>query len=302
MDIDQLKTFVEVVRQGSFAGAARAMNLDPSKVTRAVAALETELGARLLQRSTRRLSLTEGGEHYLAQVAPLLNELDLATEELRTGSGQLRGLVRITASVGFGHTVLVPLLPVLHERHPGLEVDLLLSDAVVDLVTQRVDIALRLGPAVDSSLIGQRLRSVRFRVVASAAYLKAFGRPRRPCDLAHCACLRFPLPGYRTLWRFRDAPGGDVEEVHIQGWMLASSALALRQAALDGLGPALLADWLVDADVRAGRLVDLFPSVEATATQFDSAVWLLYASRESQLPQRVRAVLTLLREHIRPSS
>lgn len=300
MDLEQLRTFIEVVRQGSFAGAARSLNLEPSKVTRAVAALEAELGVRLLQRTTRQLSLTEGGESYLAQVSPLLTELDLAAEELRAGSGQLRGLVRITASVAFGQTVLVPLLPELHRRHPGLELDLMLTDAVVDLVSQRVDIALRLGPAVNSSLVGQRLRDVRFRVVASPAYLKQHGRPRRPADLAACNCLRFPLAGYRTLWRFRRAPDGQVEEVPIQGWLVASTALALRQAALDGLGPALLADWLIDKDLQAGRLVDLFPDLEATATDFDSAVWLLYTAREKQLPKRVQAVLGLLRERLVP--
>ncbi|HEY8877097.1 MAG TPA: LysR family transcriptional regulator [Roseateles sp.] len=300
MDLEQLRTFIEVVRQGSFAGAARSLNLEPSKVTRAVAALETELGVRLLQRTTRQLSLTEGGESYLAQVSPLLAELDLAAEELRAGSGQLRGLVRITASVAFGQTVLVPLLPEIHRRHPGLELDLLLTDAVVDLVSQRVDIALRLGPAVNSSLVGQPLRDVRFRVVASPAYLKQHGRPRRPADLADCDCLRFPLAGYRSLWRFRSAPEGQVEEVSIQGWLVASTALALRQAALDGLGPALLADWLIDTDLHAGRLVDLFPGLEATATDFDSAVWLLYTAREKQLPKRVQTVLGLLRERLVP--
>lgn len=298
MDLNQLRTFVEVVRQGSFAGAARSLGQDPSKVTRAVAALEAELGVRLLQRTTRQLSLTASGDGYLAQVAPLLDELELAAEQVRAGSGQLRGLVRITASVAYGQTALVPLLPLLHREHPGLEFDLLLSDSVVDLVSQRVDIALRLGPPVNSSLIGQRLRPMRFRVVASPGYLEAQGRPRRPADLSQCACLRFPLPGYRTLWRFRASPDGEVEDVPIQGWLVASTALALRQAALDGLGPALLADWLIDADIRQGRLVDLFPAHEATATQFDSAVWLLYASREAQLPQRVRAVLGLLREHL----
>jgi DNA-binding transcriptional LysR family regulator len=300
MDLEQLRTFIEVVRQGSFAGAARSLNLEPSKVTRAVAALETELGVRLLQRTTRQLSLTEGGESYLAQVSPLLAELDLAAEELRAGSGQLRGLVRITASVAFGQTVLVPLLPEIHRLHPGLELDLMLTDAVVDLVSQRVDVALRLGPAVNSSLVGQPLRDVRFRVVASPTYLKQHGRPRRPADLAACDCLRFPLAGYRALWRFRSAPDGQVEEVPIQGWLVASTALALRQAALDGLGPALLADWLIDTDLHAGRLVDLFPGLEATATDFDSAVWLLYTAREKQLPKRVQAVLGLLRERLVP--
>lgn len=295
MHLDQLRTFVEVVRQGSFAGAARTLNLDPSKVTRAVAALEGELGVRLLQRSTRQLALTAPGEGYLAQVEPLLRELDLASEQLRAGQGQLHGLVRVTASSAFGQTVLVPLLPALHARHPGLEIELVLTDAVVDLVAQRIDLALRLGPSIDSTLVGQRLRAVRFHAVASPAYLKQHGKPRRPEDLANCACLRFPLPGYRTQWQFRQKD--DVQTVPVHGWLVASTALALRQAALDGLGVALLADWLVGDDLAAGRLLDLMPQWEATATHFDSGVWLLYASRE-HLPQRVQAVRDFLRERL----
>jgi DNA-binding transcriptional LysR family regulator len=297
MDIRQLKTFVEVVQQGSFAGAARQQGVDPSAVTRAVAALEAALGARLLQRTTRKVALTEAGAAYLERVRPLLDELDGAADELRANTGGVRGTVRVTASVAYGQAVLVPLLPALHAQHPGLEVDLVLSDAVVDVVTQRIDVALRLGPAVDSSLVGVKLAAVRPRVVASPAYLKAHGRPRTPQDLAACDCLRFPLPGYRTQWSFRDRQGG-VQSVAVRGWLVMSTALALHRAALDGLGPALLADWLVDPDIDAGRLVDLFPKHEATATNFDSAVWLLYASRE-HMPRRVRAFVDFVKAKLR---
>jgi DNA-binding transcriptional LysR family regulator len=300
MDLESLKTFAEVVRLGSFAAAARALDASPSSVTRTIAALEAELGARLLQRTTRKLALTEGGEAYLAQVQPLLEELDAAGDALRSGAGQVRGAVRLTASVAFGQVMLVPMLPALHAAHPGLQVELLLSDAVVDLVVQRIDIALRLGPSADASLIGQRLCPMRYRVVASPAYLRKSGRPRHPQDLAACECLRFPLPGYRTQWSFRPrnaAAASETLDVPVGGWLVVSSALALRQSALDGLGPALLADWLVMDDVQSGRLVDLFPKWEATATQFDSAVWLLYASRE-HVPQRVRATIEFLRTRL----
>jgi DNA-binding transcriptional LysR family regulator len=293
MDIQHLKTFVEVVQQGSFAGAARQLEVDPSAVTRAVAALEAALGARLLQRTTRKVALTEAGAGYLERVRPLLEELDRAGEELQDSTAQVRGTVRVTASVAYGQTVLVPLMPALHAAHPSLEVDLLLSDAVFDLVSQRIDVALRLGPAVDSSLVGMQLRPVRFRVCASPAYLRQHGRPRQPADLAQCDCLRFPLPGYRTQWSFRD-PQGDTQSVAVGAWLVMSTALALHRAALDGLGPALLGDWLIDADIAAGRLVNLFPDHEATATNFDSAVWLLYASRE-HVPRRVRAFVDFMK-------
>lgn len=296
MDIAHLKTFIEVVRQGSFAGAARQLDLTPSSVTRAIASLEAALDARLLQRTTRRVALTKAGAAYIERIGPLLDELERAGEELHASAGQARGTVRVTASVAYGQNVLVPLLPDLHAAHPGLEVELLLSDSVLDLVSQRIDLALRMGPAVDTSLVGSRLRPIRFRVCASPAYLRKHGQPRKPGDLARCDCLRFALPNYRTQWTFRDAEG-HVEEVAVGGWLVMSTALALHRAALDGLGPALLGDWLIDADIAAGRLVDLFPDHEATAANFDSAVWLLYPSRK-HVPLRVRAVMNFVKQRI----
>jgi DNA-binding transcriptional LysR family regulator len=204
--------------------------------------------------------------------------------------------VRVTASVAYGQTVLVPLLPALHAAHPAMEVDLILSDTILDMLAQRIDVALRLGPAVDSSLVGMQLRPVRFRVCASPAYLRKHGRPRHPADLVRCDCLRFPLPGYRTQWTFRDQEAR-TEVVAVGGWLVMSTALALHRAALDGLGPALLGDWLIDADIAAGRLVDLFPQHEATATNFDSAVSLLYVSRE-HVPRRVRAFVDFVKERL----
>ena len=296
MDLHQLRTFVAVVQQGSFAGAARQLAVDPSAITRAVAALEASLEVRLLQRTTRRLSLTDAGTAFLERVQPLVAELDRAADDARSAGSEVRGSVRVTASVAFGQTVLVPLLPALHQAHPRLQVELVLTDAVIDLVAERIDVALRLGPAVDSSLVGSRLMPVRHRVVASPAYLKKHGRPRTPQDLARCDCLRFPFPGYRTQWLFRDREG-DVQTVPVAGWLVMSTALALHRAALDGLGPALLAGWLVDADIAAGRLVDLFPTHEATATGFDGAAWVLHHSRE-HVPRRVRVFIDFVQARL----
>lgn len=305
MDIQQLKAFAEVVRRGSFAAAARSLDVAPSAITRAVATLENELGARLLNRTTRQVSLTDAGANYLGRIVPLLADLDDASDAVRERTGELRGTVRITASVGFGEAVIVPLMPTLHQAHPGLDFDLLFTDAVVDLVAQRVDLALRLGPSVNGSLVGLQLRPVRYRVVASPDYLKSHGTPRVPADLADCQCLRFPMPGFRSSWHFRQDPGSPgaeavpQETVSVGGWFVASSSSALRQAVLQGIGPALLADWLVDADIASGRLVDLFPGLEASAGQFDSAVWLLYPERK-HMPRRVRATVDFLKDALRP--
>lgn len=302
MDLQHLRTFAEVVRLGSFAAAARRLDMAPSMVTRSVATLEDTLGARLLHRTTRRLSLTEAGSAYFERIGPVLQELDDAADAVREREGVVTGTVRVTASVAYGQAALVPLLPRLHALHPQLQLDLLLTDAVVDLVSQRVDVALRLGPALDSSMVGLKLAPVRYRVCASPAWVSAHGRPASPTDLSDTPCLRFPLPGYRTLWSFRPSgtarEGADTVQVHVSGWLVASSAFALRQAALDGLGPALLADWMVHEEIAAGRLIDLFPDHEASARDFDTAVWLLYASRE-HLPKRVRAVVDFLRDALR---
>ncbi len=294
METQQLGILLKVVELGSFAAAARHFDLAPSVVTRAVGALERELGLRLLQRTTRRLALTDAGAAYCEHARAAMDALDRARDMAQATQGGVAGTVRITASVAYGQTVLVPLLPALHRQHPKLELDLLLTDATLDLVAERVDLALRLGPAVDSSMVGLRLAPVRFSVVASPEHLRSHGRPRVPADLARCGCLRFPLPGYRTLWSFRSADG-QVEPVPVQGWLVLSTALALHRAALDGLGPAMLADWLVQSDLASGRLVDLFPDHEVTATGFDSAVWLLYPSR-AFVPRRVRAAVDFLKQ------
>ncbi len=301
MDLQQLRTFVAVVNLGSFAAAARQLEVAPSVVTRAVAGLEQALGVLLMHRTTRKLALTESGALYFEQVRGLLAALDRASEEARASTGAVRGTVRLTASVAYGQAVIVPLLPALHERHPGLQIDLLLSDAVLDLAVERVDLALRLGASVAPGLVGVQLARVRYHVVASPAYLVRHGRPRTPADLALCDCLRFALTGFRTQWRFRasssTSEGGAVQAVDVRGWLVLSNALALHRAALDGLGPALLPGWLVNGDLASGSLQDLFPQHEATATAFDSAVWLLYPTRD-YLPIRVRAVADFLKARL----
>jgi len=299
--LHQLRAFVAVASQGSFAAAARDLGVAPSVVTRAVAALEQTLGVLLMHRTTRKLSLTEPGALYFEQVRDLLAALDRASEEARANTAAVRGTVRMTCSVAYGQAVIVPLLPALHERHPDLEIELLLNDAVLDLAEERVDLAVRLGARAAPGLVGLQLAHVRYRVVASRDYVARHGRPRTPADLARCDCLRFALPGFRTQWKFRAAPpsGSDdsVLTVDVRGWLVLSTALALHRASLDGLGPALLPDWLVDGDIASGALLDLFPQYEPTAAAFDSAVWLLYPTRK-YLPRRVRVVVDLLKERL----
>ncbi|SIS95296.1 transcriptional regulator, LysR family [Roseivivax lentus] len=296
MDTELLRTVSLVAQQGSFAAAARVLNVDPSSVSRAVAAAEAALGLRLFRRTTRSLTVTEEGEIYLRRIAPLLEELDAAREAATQAQRAPSGTLRMTASVAFAHECIVPHLGAFHALYPDVSVELLPTDANLDIAANAVDLAIRLGAAPAGDLISTRLLTTRYVVCVSPGYVATHPPVRKPEDLAAHDCLRFALPEFRTRWRFR-RPGGTPFEVPVSGRTIIANALSLRRAALDGLGPVLLADWLVGRDLSAGRLVDLFPDHDATATDFDTGAFALYPSR-AFLPRKVRAMIDFLRDRL----
>jgi DNA-binding transcriptional LysR family regulator len=296
MDMDTLRLFTEVAEAASFAAVARRREVEPSSVSRAIAGLEAELGTRLLQRTTRAMTLTDAGVAYLSRVRPVLAELDRANEEAASTSSDPSGLVRITASVAFAQLKLVPLLADFHHAFPRLKLELVITDSNLDLVAERIDVAIRLGPSYRADVVGVKLFPTRYRVVASPGYIASHGALQQPNDLGAHPCIVFPLPEFRSRWRFRDRRGRE-EEVPVEAHLTLSTALAIRQAAIDGLGPALLGEWSVADAISEGRLVDLFPHHEVAATSFDSAAWLLYPSRE-HLAHRTRCTVDFLRARL----
>ena len=293
MDTELLKTVTLVAQQGSFAAAARVLNVDPSSVSRAVANAEAALGLRLFQRTTRSLTVTEEGDIYLRRIEPLLEELDAARETASHAQRAPSGTLKMTASVVFAHECIVPHLAEFHARYPEISVELLPSDANLDIAANGIDLAIRLGAAPTGDLISTRLLTTRYVVCAAPSYLSKHTPIREPEALSAHDCLRFALPEFRTRWRFR-RDGCDPFEVPVSGHTIIANALSLRRAALDGLGPALLADWLVGRDLAEGHLVDLFPDHDATATEFETGAWALYPSR-AFLPRKVRAMIDFLR-------
>lgn len=304
MDIETLRIFVRVARRGSFAVVARDCGTDPSSISRAISALEDELQVRLLQRSTRRMTLTEAGAKYLARVEPLLEELDQAKDDALQTSANPIGTIRVTASVAFGQRCIAPLLPRLRTAFPDLGIDLVLTDANLDLVSEGIDLAVRLGPSPDSSLIGFKLIDTRYRLCASPAYLansqNEGRRLQTPADLAAHRCLLLDLPDYRSRWLFRDSDGA-VDEVAVDGDVLISSPLVLLTCAVNGMGPTLLADWMIKDELASGALVELLPEYAVTATDFETAAWLLYPSR-TYLPRKVRVMIDFLRQAVGQSA
>lgn len=296
MDIDALRIVIEVARRGSFAAVARDRDQDPSSISRIVAAVEEEIGLRLFQRTTRRMALTEVGDLYLKRVEGLVEELDQARDAALAIHRGPMGTLRLTTSVAFGCTCLVPILPRFRQRYPDLKLELLLTDAALDLVAERIDLAIRLGPRIKADLVRVKLFDTRYRVCASPEYLDRVDPPQAPGDLQQHRCLVFDLPEFRSRWRFQ-ALNGEITEVPIEGDVVISNGLAIRACAVAGMGPALLAHWLIDGDLGAGRLVDLFPHHQVTATDFQTAAWILYPSR-TFLPNKVQIMMDFLEQNL----
>ncbi|MEO0360215.1 MAG: LysR family transcriptional regulator [Pseudomonadota bacterium] len=292
MNTDHLSVVLAVGEEGGVAPAARRLGLDPSAVSRALSGVEAALGFRIFQRTTRRLSATESGAAYLARLKPLLAELEAARDEAAALSAAPRGRLRLAASVAFGHERIAPHIGAFRAAFPELELELALDDRPVDLVAEAVDLAFRLAPAAVGDLIASRVRGVRYRVCASPGWAAA-NTLAGPGDLEGVECLRQTLPGFRDAWIFRGEAGDEVV-ASVGGGVLISNPLTLRRAAEDGLGPALLADWLAERAIGEGRLVDLFPDRRVAATSFDAAIWIVYPSRRFT-PAKVRAAIDFFR-------
>lgn len=295
MDFSALQTFIAVARQGGFSAVARAQEVEPSSVSRVIAGIERELGERLFQRTTRKLTLTEAGAAYLERIEPLIAQFEQATEEVRAHGRGPVGTVRLSTSVAFGLTKIVPLFGQFTANFPGMKIDLIMNDANLDLVGDGVDLAIRLAPGVEANVVASKLLDTRYHVVAAPSWL-ATHPIDQPQQLGAHRVLRFAFANFRDRWLFR-GPDNSVVSVPVDGDILVSSPLALRDAALAGLGPALLPDWLIGQNLRDRSLIDCFPTLRATATDFTTGAWLIYPSRNF-LPNKVRVTIDFLRHHL----
>lgn len=293
MNVEAIQTFVEAVGLGSFAAVARARGVAPSSVSRLVAELETELQVRLFHRTTRQLSLTEAGQAYLDRVGPLLEELDQARDVARDLGAVPRGLLRIAVSAAFAQVHLAGWLPAFLAQYPELRVELALDASYTDLISEQIDVAIRLGQVQTNSPIAKKLCAMP-RVIVGSPKLIAEQQLSKPEALATAPCLLFPHEGHGLKWKLRDRRR-KVVEVEPRGRVIAEDGMVLRSLCLQGEGYALLPRWLCAEDLRAGSLVDVFPTYDVTATAFDASIWLLYASR-SYLPLKVRVFVAFFSE------
>ncbi|MEM9807050.1 MAG: LysR family transcriptional regulator [Cyanobacteria bacterium P01_D01_bin.56] len=286
MELSTLELFIDVMQQRSFAAVARSRNIDPSSVSRTIAKLERDLDIRLFQRSTRKLQPTEAGQLYFDRVFPAVAELAAAQQQALEVNQTPRGTLRVTAPSVFAEKQLTPLLPEFSRRYPELRVELLLVDAYLDLIAERIDVAIRVGALQDSTYRLQKLRSMEFFICAGPDYLQQHGVPETPEEIVDHSCLLFPRRNHSLSWLFRDN-SGQVTEVPIQGQYLITNSAAIRECAIANMGLTLLPDWLVEKDIATGQLIRLFGDYTVTATTFNSAIWLLYPSQFS-IPRKTQ--------------
>jgi len=282
--------FARVVESGSFARAAERLDVSVSSVSRQVSDLEAHLDARLLNRTTRRLSLTESGRAFYERSLQLLADLEEAEESASAGTARPRGTLRLTCGTTFGVRHLAPAIAEFVTRHPQMRFDVELSDRAVDLVDEGFDAALRIGKIGSQQLVGRKVGVTRLICCASPAYLERHGVPQKPEDLAAHACLSYEYSPQKNVWPFRDGSGSD-RSVRIDGPVHANNGRFLVSLAVAGVAITIEPDFIVGPEVRAGRLVAILLAFQPPP----STIQLVYPSRR-HLSAKVRAFADFLRE------
>jgi DNA-binding transcriptional LysR family regulator len=290
----EMEVFTRVVDLGGFSAAARAFRMTPSAVSKLVARLEIRLGVRLINRSTRKLQLTPEGTAYYDRAVRILDDINTAEREAAVGAVP-RGRLRVNTSVPFGLQKLLPLLPGFLAQYPGVSVDVALTDTVVDLMEERADVAIRVGPLRESRLLARKLGESRMAVVAAPSYLRQHGTPRTPADLAKHNLLGFCFSKQVDSWPFRSKSGGSIS-IDPVGNALVSDGEAMQRLAVAGAGLARLARFHIDHDIDAGRLVPVLEDFNPGELEQIHAV---FVGHGGQLPARVRAFLDYLVENVK---
>jgi len=283
----EMKTFAAVVDAGSFVQAADALAMSKPTVSRYVADLEQRLGVRLLQRTTRKLSLTEEGRAFYGHCKAVLADVEVAETEITSKSVAVKGLIKVNVPVSFGLLELAPLWPGFMARYPDVELDITLADRVVDLVEEGYDLAVRIARLPNSSLVSRKLASTRMVLCASPGYLRKHGKPKHPSDLTQHAVLSYSLLATGDQWEF-DGPEGPVA-ITVKPIMRTNSGDTCIAAARKHRGIVFQPSFMVSADLQSGALVELMPQYRS----MEFGIYAVYPTRQHVSP-KVRAMIDFL--------
>ncbi|MGF6382051.1 DNA-binding transcriptional LysR family regulator [Paraburkholderia youngii] len=291
-DFARIKTFIKVVEAGSFSAAAR-NQYSVSSVARQVKSLEDELGARLLNRTTRSLALTDAGRQFYERVTAIVNDLNKAKSEVTSIHEEVKGVLRVRLRVTAGTTVVVPALPAFLARHPELELDITVNDERCDLVANNIDVAMWLGAIPDAEIVARRLSPTRRIVCAAPAYLERYGPPQTPQDLSRHKCLVFAAPSYSNQWSFTRA--GQIENVEVHGNIRSDNGLVLLASAEAGVGIIIAHEWMVRGALADGRLIKLLGDYIVNPRPGDADLYAVFPSSRG-LSRKIRAFVDFLVE------
>lgn len=291
----EMEVFVRVVDLGGFTQAAQKLRLTPSGVSKLISRLEARLGSRLINRTTRKLTLTEEGQAFYQRAVRILGEMEDAEREAASGATP-RGRLTVNSNIPFGMLHVMPLIPRFLAEHPDVTLDLMLTDTLIDLMQERADVAIRVGPLRTSRLVARKLGTSRMVVVGAPDYLARAGMPKTPADLADHRGIGWTFPRSIRGWPFKR--GDRTEEAVPPPAARVSDGEAARRLALGGVGLARLALFHIGPDIEAGRLVPVLQGYNPGDREDIHAV---YVGHTAPLPARVRAFIDFLAEHVRVS-
>ena len=287
---EAMQVFCKVVEIGSFAGAAERLDMSTSAVSRQVAQLEALLDARLLNRTTRRISLTENGRAYYERCLQLLADLEETEEMVGTHTSSPRGTLRLTAPISFGASHLAPALGEYARLHPAMKFDVALADRAVDLIEDGLDLAIRVGYLGSQNLVARQIGSTRILLCASPAYLASHGTPTKPEDLARHDCLTYAYASNSNQWSFEHSREGS-RQIRVGGSIHANNGSLLGELAAAGLGITHAPDFILGPLVAQGRLVQLLPDWQTRVLPISA----VYPSRK-HLSAKVRSFVSFMEE------
>lgn len=290
----EMLVFSKVVETGSFSAAGKLLDLTPSAVSKLITRLEERLGVVLFERSTRQLTISNEGGRFYDSCIRILNDIEEAEQDAVGTAVKPGGLLRINASVPFGTHQLLPIISDFNQRYPDITLDLSLTDALVDLKRERIDVAIRMGPLDDASFRARNLGHSRRAVVASPDYLARHGVPQVPGDLVNHRCFNFNFRRSRDEWPFRME--GHTHYLAVRGDILTNNGETMRQLTINGLGISRLGLFHIAHDLAAGRLVELLGDYNPGDTEEIHAIF----SNQRYMPQRVRVFIDFMVERIGP--
>jgi DNA-binding transcriptional LysR family regulator len=291
--LQTLRLFIKVADLGSLSAAGRASGLSPASVSRQIKALEQSLGVRLINRTSRRLALTEIGQLYRERGSAIIDQLDDLTDRVAEHQTSPRGLIHLHTRLSIAEIFVFPALPAFLNAYPDVRIKLWLSEEPREVIENKIDVAIRLGNLDEPLLSVRKLVTGQPRVLfASPEYLARTPPVRKPEDLLLHNCLTWPLDGRfedgNAIWKFREA--GSVRELRVGGSFQVNSSDMLRRAAVAGLGIGLLPPWTFAEDLMAGRLVEILPDIEVTPTTFDHHIYAVF-QRSTHIPRKVRLLI-----------